>query len=104
MEKTFENKETFEAIINNKMHSTEKILDNKLIVLTHYDTQLSHLEAELKSQRKQLHGFRDELKDELGQLNRHLSVNEDRVGREAEKANERLNQEHVLVSKIQVQA
>jgi len=68
MDKTFENKDSFEAIINNKIEASDKILDNKLLVLTHYEHKISRFDDQLQEMRKLIQGFRDDLKFDIGGL------------------------------------
>ncbi len=49
-------------VIDDKLRATEKILDNKLVVLVHYDQHLSQLDRDVQDARQLAHDFRDALK------------------------------------------
>lgn len=46
-EKAIGAKEVLEVMLDNKIKASEQILDNKLVILAHYDQHLSHLDKDV---------------------------------------------------------
>jgi hypothetical protein len=51
-ERAIEGKQSFDSVVQNKLIEIEALIENKLLVLGHYDNRMGYLDEEIASTRK----------------------------------------------------